>query len=523
MSQAKGPTRQQRANRTHQLRGRGHTWEQIADVWAGDYPQVGPRVAIRWAHNLTHQDVADQWNALDPGDAPMSKSRIYEFEVWPNRGRRPSVASLRMLARIYQTSARYLLTGDEYALYEKDSRAVIADIDFRYMDANHRFDSEDSRREDGHIGLPRSLALVAGGGDAVTAFTINSYSIGKLAFGEAAIGDKEMINMAANRARKFVLGIGEGTIASDAIEQIHDDLRGISSVYARQPLSEFLGDLVNIQDVIFSLLERRQQPAHARDLYFLAGVNSGLLAKASHDLSNPQAAMTQARTAFLCAENADHNGLRAWLRGLQSLIAYWASRYTEAIRYAKQGAEFADRARNTCMVWVAMNEARSWAALGNTNETVRSIRRAEDAWSGVEPDDMDNLGGISTFTRPRQLYYAADALAWLPGEAQQAETYSADAVAEYSDSNRPEWAFGDQAGSHSDLAISRLQRGEIEGASEALSPVLELPSGQRINGVVRSVEKVQRTLIKTPDNTKARDLHERIEVFMRTPAHSISH
>lgn len=41
-------------------------------------------------------------------------------------------------------------------------------------------------------------------------------------------------------------------------------------------------------------------------------------------LADPRAAMLQARTAFFCAEQADHNGLRAWLRGLRSLVAYWA-------------------------------------------------------------------------------------------------------------------------------------------------------------------------------------------------------
>jgi hypothetical protein len=42
--------------------------------------------------------------------------------------------------------------------------------------------------------------------------------------------------------------------------------------------------------------------------------------KASHDLADPHAAMLQARTAVLCADQADHDGLRAWLRGLQSLV-----------------------------------------------------------------------------------------------------------------------------------------------------------------------------------------------------------
>jgi hypothetical protein len=287
--------------------------------------------------------------------------------------------------------------------------------------------------------------------------------------------------------------------------------------YPQRPLSEILGDLVSIQDLIFSLLEQRQQPNQAKDLYFLAGVNGGLLAKASHDLADPHAAMTQARTAFMCADHADHDGLRAWIRGLQALVAYWANRHNEAIRFAQQGAEFALRSRNTSMVWLAMNEARSWAALGNAVNTTAAVQRAEDAWSQVEPDDMDELGGIATFSRSRQLYYAADALAWLPSEAEHAERYSQAAVIEYSDTSRPEWAFGDQAGSYSDLAIARIQQGEIEGASEALTPVLDLPSEQRINGIIKSVEHVHQVLSKAPASSEARRLQEHIEFFTRTP------
>jgi hypothetical protein len=138
MSQAKhtGPTRQERSRRTHLLRERGLTWEQIADVWEADYPEIGPRVAFRWAHNLTHQDVAERWNVLDPGEPTMTKSRIYEFEVWPQKGRRPSVRTLRMLARIFETTARRLLPDSEYACFDQDARVELDKIDHRHLDDN---------------------------------------------------------------------------------------------------------------------------------------------------------------------------------------------------------------------------------------------------------------------------------------------------------------------------------------------------------------------------------------------------
>jgi len=128
---------------------------------------------------------------------------------------------------------------------------------------------------------------------------------------------------------------------------------------------------------------------------------------------------------------------------------------------------------------------------------------------------------MCTFSRPRQLYYAADALAWLPAEAQEAERYSQQAVDAYADPTAPEWAFGDQAGSHADLAIARIARGELEGAAEAVAPVLDLPADQRINGIVSSAQRVHQALTRSALAADGTDLREQIEVFTRTPMKSL--
>jgi hypothetical protein len=132
--------------------------------------------------------------------------------------------------------------------------------------------------------------------------------------------ERSMIAMAAERARRFTLMTSEST-TPEAVEQLRDDVQRLALAYPQRPLTELLGDLVETQDTLFAILERRQAPNQARQLHFLASVTCGLLAKASHDLADPHAAMLQARTAVLCADQADHDGLRAWLRGLQSLVA----------------------------------------------------------------------------------------------------------------------------------------------------------------------------------------------------------
>lgn len=336
-----------------------------------------------------------------------------------------------------------------------------------------------------------------------------------------AVTIEEMLTLAADRARKFALLSGQGELADETLEQLYDDVRQLVVAYPRRPLAGILPDLVTAQDTVFTLLETRRRPAHARQLYLLGGVVGGLLAKASHDMADPVAALTQSRTAYLCADQADHDGLRAWIRGLQALVTYWDNRLRESVRYAQHGAEAAGRSGSTAAVWLPVSEARAWAALGNVPEARRAIDRAEAAWETVRGDELDELGGICRFSRPRQVYYTADALAWLPTEAGSAQDYATQAVTAYQDTPSPEWSFGDEAGSRCDLAIARIELGEIEGAREAIAPVLELPAEQRIRGIISSVQHVHTALRRPELPSVGRDLQEEIEVFAKTPLRAL--
>ncbi len=330
---------------------------------------------------------------------------------------------------------------------------------------------------------------------------------------------REVLTMAADRARRFMAGLQ--TMSDEAMGLVYDDVRELVRAYPIRPLPEVLGQLVSAQDTVFSLLERRQRPVHARQLYFLAGVLGGLLAKASHDLADPSAALTQLRTAWLCAEQADHDGLRAWIAGQQSLVSYWAQRPHDSVRYAQRGADCARHAGNTASVWLPANEARAWAVLGNAEAARDATERAERAWDHVRPDELDELGGLATFSRPRQLYYAADTLSWLPTEVAAADDYAHQAIAAYPDLTHPECDFGGAAGSRAALALGRITRGDIEGATEALGPVFDLPTDKRTNGVTQSVHRVHRALTTVPAGTAAGELQERIEDFTRTPLRTL--
>ncbi|MFG2227684.1 hypothetical protein [Streptomyces sp. NPDC048644] len=85
----------------------------------------------------------------------------------------------------------------------------------------------------------------------------------------------------------------------------------------------------------------------------------------------------------------------------------------------------------------------------------------------------------------------------------------------FSDTESPDWAFGDQAGAQCNLALSRLHSGELEGAAEAVRPVLDLPPTRRNRGIVLSATRVGAALMKSTaqDATAARDLRGEIEAY----------
>jgi tetratricopeptide (TPR) repeat protein len=177
------------------------------------------------------------------------------------------------------------------------------------------------------------------------------------------------------------------------------------------------------------------------------------------------------------------------------LITYWSGRFTDSPRYAELGVEVAGRNHGTAVVWLASGKARALAALGRMDEARAAIEQAVAARDLVQPDELDELGGLCTFSRPRQLYYAADALAWGgKKDANHAERVATEAIDAYAVAPAHDRAFGDEAGVMCDLAVARIHLRNVEGAAEALTPVLRLPTPQRIHGIVTSVDYVRRVL-----------------------------
>jgi len=94
-------------------------------------------------------------------------------------------------------------------------------------------------------------------------------------------------------------------------------------------------------------------------------------------------------------------------------------------------------------------------------------------------------------------------------------------VAAYADPDPPEWAFGDAAGSHADLAVARMASRDLDGAAEAIAPVLELPPERRIRGIISSARHVYDALRRAGLSDDGKDLQEEMELFTRTPVKAL--
>jgi hypothetical protein len=336
-----------------------------------------------------------------------------------------------------------------------------------------------------------------------------------------SVDSERIVTMAARKAFRFGTSADSSNTGRMALDQLRAETARLAVAYEQLPLPQVVGDIAALQDQAFVLLEGRQRPRETRELYVIAGLASGLIAKCANDLADTHAAMTHARAAIVCSENAEFPSLTAWIRGIQCLITYWAGSPRETIRYARLGLQLPE-VTGSVTVWLHSLEARAWAALGNAQESVRAVNLANDARDVMALSELDQLGGFCYFPRPRQLYYAAGANALLHARHEQAERYAEEALKEYRIAPSAERAWSDVLGTHTDLAIARVNGGDLEGVSEAIQPVLELPVPQRIHGMVVSVLKVHQAITAgEPDAPLARELQEEIETYCRTPAASL--
>jgi tetratricopeptide (TPR) repeat protein len=308
------------------------------------------------------------------------------------------------------------------------------------------------------------------------------------------VDPRQLSAAAARDSLDFAAWADADLVAPAVMEHVSYELGRIAVDYVSTPALPLLHDLIGLRDTTVKLLRDRPHPRQSRELFFLTGTCCLLLAHASQNLGDPASAMAQARAAFTCAEQADHHGLRAWVRGTQALIAEGSRRPAEAVKFARAGQDYAVTADSR--VRLAALEARASARIGDTASVTAALARAaqaRDAESAGE-DELAQFGGLLTFPAAKQLYYAGGAHSLL-GNHEQAKRAALTAIELYETGPLEDRSYGDEALARVDVADAQLAAGDLDGATEALTPVLSLPPAQRIRQLHDRLTRVGTALV----------------------------
>ncbi len=334
---------------------------------------------------------------------------------------------------------------------------------------------------------------------------------------EQAASPEEEIAMAASESARFAQFAEQTNVGPHTLEQFQADLRRIVTTYPNRPVYPMFVELRQLRNRSFELLEGRQPPEQSRDLYLISGLLCGVLANASFDLGWLDAAETQCRTAFLCAELAGHNGLRAWIRGTQCLIDYWDDRPRAAVDLAIDGMRYTPES-GTARVRLAAIEARARGRMRDATEVRSALHRADEARAAVA--GQDEPGGMMAFPDAKQMFYAATARLWLGGTDayREAGRDAADAITAYEQAPPEQRRIGELCLARLDLAAARLAGQDLEGTAEQVQEVIEIGSRRRTDSVTRRLRQVAITLERPQyrDTALALDLHDQITTYLRS-------
>jgi tetratricopeptide (TPR) repeat protein len=320
-----------------------------------------------------------------------------------------------------------------------------------------------------------------------------------------------VITAIAEESQDFGEWADTSNVGDTTLEHYATQVRQLARDYIHAQPYPLLLDAKRLRDRVFTKLQGHQRPDQTRDLYVVAAQVCGLLGWMSGDMSFYRAANTHAQTAWVCAEQANHDGARAWVRVTQSKLAYWKARYAESAQLAEDGLRYPSA--DSGQVMLGLFRARALARTGHEDEAADALARARTGLEQAGPDEVGGLWGVS---EARYHSVVVNTHLWRRDPAQVlSEAQQALTLFEAADPN--ERNYGAEAHTRIDQAHAYLLLGNLEGAQAALRSVLTLPPECRYEPVTQELGHVRQALTQPAfrNAAAAKELQEEIEVYCR--------
>ncbi len=432
---------------------------------------IPPRTAWRLASELSLDVAAHQYNAVtgDPR-AGMRGTRIWEYEQWPERGVRPTVAALRVLAQVYGTGWKCLLgLRDLEQLPAKD-----------LVEYHTEEDPAAVAAAEPEVPPPaRAVARVEARPD-------------EEEFGAGALDDAILLTRT--------------NVDDVQLDDLWSDLDFLGGAYTRTTPDSILAQLAVIEERTASLLKGRQRPKQTQDLLLIGAKSSAMMAWIAGDLGRYRLARELNSAAWLYTQYADDFLARRWVRTSQARVAFWAGNGIESAKLAADALSYHVGGRLTDAPLI-LAEARGWSSVQAERQVLDAIAR----WTVVENPDL-GAGGEDRFfniTKDRRHYMAGTSLLSV-GQASAALrefTTAREAFEKMSLEDR--WEAMDPM-IRIDTGRAHLRLDDLEGAVAQVEPLLAAGVGKQPD-MVRAMLKVMATELSGPrwrSATTARNLAE---------------
>ena len=483
----------------------GRNVDEIAAALGAEL-RLRSRAAYRYAVGMSGQVAADVYNArfgTSQSPAPMSKTRISEYENWPigRNTRRPSPTVLHNLADVYGTNPRKLLDHHDLAALTERQRHSLLTAGGRPLSAveHSRVTTADEAEwapaRKNCTDERESPQLFRGTWTTQTA--------------------EQLIMAAARRAGDHAGRDGAGNLDEATLEQLADHASRLARAYLTGPMLPLFGELVMIRNRGYELLERTEWLFQRHDLYLVAGQLSCLLAGTSCDLGHPTAAIEQARAARTYAELIGHPSLWAYASGMLSTFFSLEGQHGRSLEFARAG--LARLGTGSAAVRLHSLEALACSRLRIDDEAQLALTAATRARDEAPGDDEihDLTGGMFTSTPAKQAYMAAMTYTNLQ-QPQGAIAAATHAIELWTNGPAEECAGSALAVARIDLVTAHLLQHDLDAAQEALLPVLAVPAEQRTTTtIVKRLDSLERPLTTGPAGVSAtaREMAAQIEDF----------
>jgi transcriptional regulator with XRE-family HTH domain len=309
-----------------------------------------------------------------------------------------------------------------------------------------------------------------------------------------------------------------GTEDTGDLDSLTSAAEELAVDYLSSPAASMLPRAVEVRRrIIGRLRDRNYRLSQLPNLQIALGRVQGVLSYAALDLGSSTIAMTHSEAAWVLANRADDNELRAWVRGTQSLIARFDSDYPLARELIHDGLKY--DAAGEVQIRLIAGLAQCRANLGDSPGANDALDQAAHARARLHLA-RTTAGGLFEFTLAKQHYYAGSSLMWLPnpGDSKRAAREAALAILMWADEPRHSRSLDDEALAHVYQATALTRLGDIAGANDAVQPILNLPPERMISWITRRLNELADHL-DAADGSDARDLAEVIRAGpnSRTP------